>query len=174
MLRVTLAAKHYDIVDHSKKYKGDAHTFFLDMRAWRKFKTRYNLNWERVPFVQASRKLVPQEPGIYAFTAELTGAKLPQHGYILYVGITGDGASKANLQKRYTQYERDLKNMDGRPAVVYMLANWREDLMFNFVPMPNPKVDLKKLEAAFINSIMPPVNRRDFEPKNAAKRQAAF
>lgn len=165
---------HHDLVDHNHRYKGASHTFFLDLRRWRSFKSRYALKWQSVPFIAGSRKLVPQERGIYVFTARLTDSKLPEHGYMLYVGITGDDGSKSNLQLRYGQYERQLKRRNGRPAVYYMMANWRSDLQFNYVPLPNPKVDLAKLEAAFLDSIMPPINKRDFTAKQAAVRQSAF
>ena len=98
-----------------------------------------------------------QERGIYAFTLELTGLKLPPHGYILYVGIAGD-TSGSSLQKRYGQYLQELRSESGRPAVFYMMRNWPDDLFFNFVALPNKKVDLAKLERAFINSVMPPAN----------------
>lgn len=169
-----MSGKHYDLVLNTKKYKGESHEFFLDMKSWKRFKTRYNLNWTKVPFSAASKSLVPDAPGIYIFTAELLDSKLPAHGYILYVGITGDGASASNLRIRYSQYMNQLNNQNGRPAVFYMLENWRDELMFNFVPFTNKAVDLAKLEHALINSLWPPINRRDFEAEKAAVRQAAF
>lgn len=58
--------------------------------------------------------------------------------------------------------------------MVYMMQNWPEELYFNFVALPNRNVDLAKLERAFINSVMPPVNKRDFEAKISAAKRAAF
>jgi hypothetical protein len=168
-----VAGKHHDLVDSAKKYKGDLHEFFLNMKSWRKFKTRFRLDWQKARFGQGSLALIPKERGIYAFTVELSSAKLPAHGYILYVGITGDN-SQANLYKRYSQYLMDFKNENGRPAVVYMLKNWSGDLFFNFVALPNKSVDLAKIETAFINSVMPPVNQTDFSAKIRAAKRAAF
>ncbi len=164
---------YFDLVEHTKKYKGDLHGFFLSMSAWRTFKTRYKLTWQRERFAEANHGKIPQERGIYAFTVELSPSKLPPHGYILYVGITGD-TSAATLRSRFAQYVGHLKKKDGRPAVLYMLDNWSGDLFFNFVPMPNKNVDLAKLEKAVINAIMPPVNKRDFEADIAAPKAAAF
>lgn len=157
----------------TKKYKSGLHSFFLDAKRWRSFKTRFRLDWKKERFDQSALAGIPQERGIYAFTLELTGLKLPPHGYILYVGIAGD-TSGSNLQKRYRQYLQELRSESGRPAVFYMMRNWPDDLFFNFVALPNKKVDLAKLERAFINSVMPPVNKRDFEAKIAAVRQAKF
>jgi hypothetical protein len=169
-----MTAKRFDLVDFTKKYKGDLHEFFLDMRSWKKFKTKIQLNWQKTRFDEANLASIPKERGIYTFTIELSPAKLPPHGYILYVGITGD-ISDANLYKRYNQYLLKLKSDDGRrPAVSYMLWNWRNHLFFNFVPLPNKKVDLAKIERAFINSVMPPVNQMDFTAEIQAARTAAF
>ena len=166
--------KYHDLVNMTKKYKGDAHEFFMDLTSWRQFKSPHKLDWKRVPFKPESRELVPKEPGIYVFTTELLNSALPPHGYILYVGITGDGESKSNLRVRYGQYENKLKNDDGRTAVFYMMDNWRDDLVFNYVPIPDDGIDLGQIEADFINAVMPPVNKRDFETTKAAVRQSAF
>ena len=169
-----MVGKHHDLVKWTKKYKGDAHEFFLDFSSWKKFKTKHKLVWQRVPFKPESRDLVPQERGIYVFCAVLDEGQLPMHGYLLYVGITGDGTSESNLRIRYGQYVRNLKNEDGRPAVFYMMDNWRDALAFDFVAIPDPAVDLGQMESDFINAVMPPVNKRDFEATQAAVRQSAF
>lgn len=168
-----MAGKHHDLVDFTKKYKGDLHEFFLDMKSWKRFKTKADLDWRKTRFGEVGRAAVPHERGIYAFTLELAPAKLPQHGYILYVGITGDD-SEANLHKRYNQYLLNLKNEDGRPGVFYMMKNWKDDLFFNFVAIPNKAVDLAVIEKAFINSVMPPVNKQDLEASIRAAKAAAF
>jgi hypothetical protein len=168
-----VTGKHHDLVNFTKKYKGDSHSFFLDMKNWRKFKTRYNLNWQKLRFGDASHHSVPKERGIYAFTLELAQCKLPLHGYILYIGITGDDSS-ANLYKRYAQYLLNLKNEDGRPAVFYMMDNWPDDLFFNFVPLPNKKIDLAKLEKDLLNALIPPVNKKDLGATITAAKAAAF
>lgn len=164
----------YDLVKRTKRYKGDSHAFFVDTISWSKFRSRYKLEWARVPFGSASRKLVPEVRGVYVFSFEMFVTKFPQHGYFLYVGITGDGDSASNLRKRYSQYERQLKNENGRDAVLYMLKNWKGHLTFNYVALPNPAIDLAQLETAFINAVAPPVNKRDFEPELRAARKAAF
>jgi hypothetical protein len=160
-------------VNFTKKYKGELHSFFLDLGSWKKFKTRYKLEWKRLRFSEESHASVPRERGIYVFTIELAPSKLPLHGYILYVGITGD-TSEQDLHKRYARYLLDYKNAEGRPAVCYMLDNWWGDLFFNFVPMPNKNIDLARIEKAFINAVMPPVNKRDLEARISAPRSAAF
>lgn len=168
-----MAGKHHDLVDFTAKYKSALHDFFLDLNNWRKFKTRHKLDWQKKPFSEASRPDIPDVRGIYTFTLELADAKLPAHGYILYMGITGD-TSNANLRKRFNQYLLHLKNEDGRPAVYAMLKKWQGDLQFNFVPLPNTSIDLAKIERAFLNALIPPVNKTDLGADVIAVKAAAF
>lgn len=168
-----MPSKHYDLVNFTKKYKGDLHGFFLDMKSWRRFKTKFRLDWQKIKFDAAGHAAIPRERGIYAFTVELKPSKLPAHGYILYVGITGD-TSLGHLHQRYSQYLRNLRREDGRPAVLYMMKNFKDDLFFNFVTLPNRAIDLAKIERAFINAVMPPVNKRDLEANIGAARAATF
>ncbi|RWP51058.1 hypothetical protein [Mesorhizobium sp.] len=162
-----------DLVSQTKWFKGELQHFFLDLRRWRKFRTRYKLDWQRERFAEASGPKIPDERGIYVFTAELSPGKLPPHGYILYMGITGD-ISNATLKSRYAQYIRQHKTMNGRPAITYMLANWEEDLFFNFVPLPNKSIDLSHLEKAFLSAVVPPMNKRDIEATITNAKAAAF
>lgn len=47
------------------------------------------MKWEKARFDTASQATVPRERGVYVFTLEFAGAKLPPHSYVLYVGIPG-------------------------------------------------------------------------------------
>ncbi|MGY8635590.1 GIY-YIG nuclease family protein [Bradyrhizobium sp. 14AA] len=162
-----------DIVNQVAKYKADMHAFFLDVDSWKAFKTRHTLVWQRMRFEAGSLTSIPEERGIYAFTLELSPTKLPAHGYIMYIGITGD-TSASNLRKRFAQYLREMKDSKGRPRVVHMLKKWGSDLFFNFVPLPAANVSLTKLEKAMLDAIIPPINVRDMSADITAARKAAF
>ncbi len=164
---------HSDLVNQTKKYKGELHEFSLSMTQWRKFKTKYKLTWHKTRFEEANQVHIPKERGIYAFTVELSPSKLPQHGYILYVGIAGD-TSAATLHSRYRQYVANLKKEDGRPAVFFMLKNWSGDLFFNYVPLAGSSVDLGKMEKSLLSAVIPPVNKRDIAATITAAKAAAF
>lgn len=168
-----MAGKHHDLVDHTRKYKAELYSFFLDLKSWRQFKSKHKLTWQKLRFGATNHGAVPKERGIYAFTVELEPSQMPMHGYLLYVGITGD-TSDANLYKRYAQYLRQRKNKDGRPRMYIALENWADDLFFNFVPLPSPSVNLAKLEKDLINAVKPPVNITDFDAEIMAVRKAAF
>lgn len=165
--------KSFDLVTATKAYKGELHDFFLDLSKWKKFKSKHKLNWQKTTFSAANKANIPTIRGIYAFTLELIPSQLPAHGYILYVGITGD-ASSANLQIRYSQYLRNLEKGDGRPRVQLMLENWDGVLQFNFVPLPDRRISLAKIERDFINAVIPPVNYADFSSELTAVRKADF
>jgi hypothetical protein len=163
-----------DLVTRTKKYKGELHEFFLDMKSWGKFKTKAKLTWQGVAFTPANQSTIPEERGIYVFSVEHRGAKVPVHGYILYVGITGDEDSEGNLRKRYGQYVRQRETGKGRPAVTYMLHNWTGHLSFYFCPVINPKVSLAEIETKFIDALIPPINKRDMSADITAVKAAAF
>ncbi len=168
-----MAGKHHDLVNFTNRYKAAKHEFYMDLTQWRIFKSKRRLDWEKVRFNESHHASVPKVRGIYVFTVELAPSDLPIHGYIMYVGITGHD-SKANLYKRYSQYLRQLKNQDGRPAVYYMLDNWCDDLFFNYVAIPDKAVDLSELEKSIINAIIPPVNKRDLEAEITSAKAAVF
>lgn len=67
-----------------------------------------------------------------------------------------------------------MKKKDGRPRIYFMLANWKDDMFFNFVSIPDKTVDLAKIEGDFLNAVMPPANQADFGGKNKAAKAARF
>ena len=169
-----VAAK-LDLVRSTKKLKSEFAVFHMDIKRWRRFKSRHKLDWQKVRFDKAGQSAVPQERGIYVFSVELEPSKLPIHGYMMYVGITGHDAVDANLRKRVGQYLGYQRRDSGRrPRMRYMLRNWRSDLFFNFAPLPNLNIDLEKMEQAFISAVIPPVNRTDFDADLAGPVIAAF
>lgn len=165
--------KHHDLVNFTKRFKAEKHSFYMDVASWKTFVSPIPLHWSRVPFGEASRAMIPQVRGLYVFTVEAAGTNLPQHGYILYIGETGN-TSKATLHSRYGQYLADLRKEDGRPAVFYMLSNWKQDLIFNFVEVPDTAVDVKAIQDSFIDAVIPPINKKDMKAIIRAGKAADF
>lgn len=165
--------KFHDLIERSDSYQAALRGFFLDLASWRNFTSPVPLQWQRVKFWPAAQDNVPQQRGVYVFTVEAEGLGLPTHGYILYVGITGN-TSAANLRKRYSQYVGNLINENGRPKVFGMLKRWRDDLVFNFVPIADTAIDLAQIEVSFLNSVRPPVNEADFDADIADAKKATF
>jgi|TARA_R100000455_G_C6269889_1_gene125583 hypothetical protein len=164
--------KLHDLVKKTKAHKADEYSFFLDLQSWRKFNTRYKLKWEKMQFLPTNQKHIPKERGVYAFSVALASSNLPDHGYIMYVGITGL-TEKSGLFSRFGQYIREARG-SGRPRVVYMLQNWSGTLVFNFARVTDKRVSLQKLESALLDSLRPPINILDFSADITAVRKATF
>ncbi|WP_433884430.1 hypothetical protein [Pseudomonas vranovensis] len=165
--------KLHDLLADTANYKANSHSFYLDLQAWRQFKTKFPITWNKVKFEKSTQPHIPKERGIYAFTAVWDTSLIPDHGYILYLGITGD-ESKSNLHTRYGQYLSEWRNASKRPKVYFMLEKWKGDLFFNFVPIPDKRLSLSKIETAFLSAIQPPINERDMSVKVTNARRAAF
>jgi hypothetical protein len=167
-----LANPGLDLVRQTDKLKAEERQIFLDLKSWRSFRTTHALKWQKTRFKKPN-PAIPKVRGLYAFTLELFPTILPPHGYILYVGITGDKAART-LRERYNEYFVEARSANARPKVQYMLVKWQRDLFFNYVELPDPSIDLKELESAFINAVRPPVNERDFRAKVSRPRRAKF
>jgi hypothetical protein len=163
----------FDLVDSSDRYASQFHAFYLDPEGWRKFDTPHDLMWTKIKFTQANRSLIPIERGVYAFTVEHCPSKFPKHGYLLYIGITGN-QSGAHLRQRYSQYLQNQSKEKGRPAVLYMLKKWPDNLFFSYCQLPDSTVNLAVLETDLLGALNPPVNKKDFPASISAARRARF
>ncbi|APZ97619.1 hypothetical protein BWQ93_03295 [Sphingopyxis sp. QXT-31] len=85
----------------------------------------------------------------------------PPHGYIMYIGITGEEALHRTLNDRFYEYLKEQRR-NKRPKVHYMLAKYSDDLFFNYVPIADDTFDLGQLEADLNDAIIPPVVEKDF------------
>jgi len=167
------SVKHtFDLVEATRRFKAEVESVFMDFTSWKTFKTTYGLAWKRVKFEKANTASVPDARGIYIFTLQVDENELPIHGYIWYMGIAGHD-SKHTLRKRYGNYLSDQKAPGWkRPKVRYMLQKWKGDLYFNFVEL-DPGVNLKTIESAFLNAIIPPANLADIDATISMPRKAA-
>jgi hypothetical protein len=162
----------HDLVTNRKLMKADSYTLNLSTARWRQFSTPLPLTWKRLPFSKANRSQIPKTRGIYAFSLELPDHNLPLHSYILYVGIAGNNGSHGTLYSRYGQYLGEVNRTRARPKIVYMMTEWPNDLVFNFVEIPDAGVDLKKIENSFQDALLPIVNSRDFSASIQQARDA--
>lgn len=161
----------HDVVTTRKLMKGDSYPLNLSTARWRQFSTPQPLTWKRLPFSKANRGKIPKARGIYAFSLEVSDYNLPLHSYILYVGITGN-VSNATLYARYGQYLTEINRTRARPKIVYMMKEWADDLVFNFVEIPDVGVNLKIIETSLLDALLPLVNTRDFSASIQQARDA--
>jgi len=144
----------------NSQFKRYAKEFILNPIQMRSFTNKCSLDWKKVEFNQANKSLIPQCRGVYAFVFEHNHSNFPPHGYIMYIGETGQD-SNHNLQKRYGDYLRD-KQREKRAKLHYMLNNWEQCLYFHYASVKDKKINLKKLEQNLNDAFIPPFSTNDF------------
>ena len=132
---------------------------------------RPRLAWQSVKFTKASHGSIPEEPGLYAFVVRIPFDGLPQHGWVMYIGQTGDGTSSATLRSRYGQYLRDQRAC--KRAMVFLMLNlWDGHLEFFFTPQPRRKADLETMETQLLGAFRPPFTDRTYPAAFMSPRHA--
>jgi hypothetical protein len=121
------------------------------------------LTWKQTPFDVKHTASVIEQPGVYAFAIQHGALGLPPHGYVIYVGQAGaeKGHKIRTLRKRFTEYFKD-KIKPKRPAVHYFLNAWETCLVFHFAPVDPKATNLKAVEAALNDAMLPPFSINDF------------
>ncbi len=79
----------------------------------------------------------------------------------MYIGQVGHGNDTRTLFARYGDYLREQKQ-NKRPSVHYMLNNWETCLDFCYAEVRDKRINLKKLERALNDSLIPPFSTNDF------------
>ena len=120
-----------------------------------------SLNWKSIKFNNENKKDVSDKRGVYAFVIQHKDNNLPNHGYITYVGITGNESSSRNLRKRYGDYLREQRRPKRR-SIHMMLNKWKDCLYFNYAELEDDSVDLSFIEDRLNDAIIPPYSTNDF------------
>lgn len=147
-------------------------TFTIDPKSWVNANITPPFHWDYVEFKKASAKYVPSEPGLYAFVLRLPFTGLPPHGWIMYIGESGHGTSKHNLQKRFLNYIAEQEKFK-RTSTYFMLNAWKNQLLFFYTELPSRKHELKNLETKLLDAFRPPYSRGGYSATLFAP-QAAF
>jgi hypothetical protein len=150
-----------DLVKHADDIKADRQAFLLSPRRWRTSKVQVPLAWKSVKFEAANRPQVPAIRGVYAFIVQHVNGHFPPHGYIMYIGITGDVSATRTLNDRYYEYLVE-KRKQKRAKIAYMLNKYADDLYFTYATITDPNFDLGKLELELNDAVIPPVVVKDF------------
>jgi hypothetical protein len=164
-----MANKFVDLVDHLKTH---AVTFVLSPARWQAFQAPKSLAWQSVQFVKKNNSKVPDKRGVYAFVVKHDSSDVPEHGFIMYFGITGETAANRTLRKRFGDYLREQKE-NKRPRIYYMMQRYRRALFFHFASITTKSVDMAQLEKALNDTHIPPKVTKDFSA-DVRKAVAAF
>lgn len=160
----------FDLVESTDALLVFGRQFVISPKQLKKFSTVASLVWEKVEFTSANKASIPKTRGIYAFVVEHNDFGLPPHGYVLYVGISGD-TSKRTLQIRYGDYLRD-KRINKRANIHYMLNKWDECLFFHYAAIVDKRIKLSKLEKDMSDALQPPFSKKDFSAEIRQARKA--
>lgn len=155
-----------DFVKLVDRLKSDSIEFWLSPTQWRRSKVPRKLLWKYVPFKKSEATVVPTSRGVYAFLVTNSPSGLPPHGYLMYIGETGN-QSQETLHSRFLSYFREMK--DESRGVHYVLNKYEKYLYFHFCEVTDKRRNLRKLEEALCDTLVPPYNFRDFsaELRNA-------
>jgi hypothetical protein len=151
----TTQTKLADILVHSPH-------FSLVPKNLAALKLPVKLAWQHVAFDQSQTAVVFDEPGVYAFAIQHDAVGLPPHGYVIYIGEVGSERRGARtLRRRFTEYFGE-KVRPKRQHVTYFLNAWQTCLVFYFAPVDPKVVNLKTVEAALNDAMLPPYSVKDF------------
>lgn len=152
----------HDFVQKVDALSADAKRFFLSPTRWRSSRVVIPVNWSSpIPFTTANQAGIPDKPGVYAFVVRHINNHFPQHGFIMYIGITGANGNGRSLHDRYSDYLRE-KTKKKRPKVHYMLNKYSDDIHFTYSEIDPASVDLEALELDLNDAILPPIVIKDF------------
>jgi hypothetical protein len=150
----TTGAKYAEDSDELKVWE---QRFTLSPNRWNSAKIAVNLKWLYVPFDEQSLNDVPKTRGLYAFVIAHRQTYFPPHGYIMYVGITGDKAANRSLRIRFKDY-LDERDAGGRPKIVNILNKYRDNILFYYAELPDRSQSLKSIEDEMLSALIPPCN----------------
>ena len=122
------------------------------------------LSWSSVRYGLDELNKVPNDTrGVYAFVVSHCGPVLPQHGYVVYVGIAGQ-RSERSLYDRYRDY-LNTKKILKRDNITKMIGTWSDVLYFVYAPVPDTlsSDDLIALEVEIASALLPPFSKRDLK-----------
>lgn len=140
-----------------------ADDFVLDQLGWSSIGFDNDDELENVP---------DDKRGVYAFVVTHQNDVLPQHGYVLYIGMAGQKSDRP-LRERYQDYLNPAK-VKKRMGITRMIANWYDVLHFYFAPVDDEvsTEELEELEKQLNTAMMSPFAEKDMDADAKRKRKA--
>lgn len=132
------------------------------------------LTWQRIKFEAPEFDRLPDDKrGIYALVLCELNTSLPQHGYVIYIGIAGR-RSERSLRKRCKDYLNAKKLKKERGGIAYAIGNWKDILYLFYAPVDDAvsTADLEQVEKELNGALLPPYSRAGIEVKTKRLRKA--
>jgi hypothetical protein len=159
----------FKLGDHVKLH---AESVILSPKMWKKYKSKYGLQWNEVKFILGSANSVPTTSGLYAFVVTPPADDFPPSNWLFYIGEVGaTGGNGRTLRARYKEYLSELKRMT-RPSISTVLNRYRKYTSFYYCELDWQLTNIKVVESELISALWPPVNRADFELDVRSVRRA--
>lgn len=134
--------------------------FCLSPVQWAKYSLSFRLQWTTIKFTQQNRSCVPKHSGLYAFTVSPSvNDALVQH-YLMYIGQAGAGSDNT-LHARYQDYITPSK-VAKRDKIKRLMELWDGHIWYSYVALDSNSNDLKNIEFALNDALLPPCVTGDF------------
>lgn len=160
-----------EFVERVERFKAERRSFYLSPDRWNNSRVKIPLEWAEIKFEQGSKAQVPDNGGIYAFIVKHPNDHFPPHGFVMYIGITGERGKERTLRDRFGEYLYE-KAKNKRVKLHFMLNKYKENLYFNYVALDAHDVDLSQLEIDLNDALVPPVGTKDFSAEIRQLRDA--
>ena len=138
-----------------QELKGFGLQFYLSPKQMEKFESHWRLEWKTIPMERAQRSNIPRRRGVYAFSVRFRRDEIPPHRYTFYIGQAGHG-SKNTLRQRFVSYFKDR-----RPLLRYYFDTYENNVDFSYSTVSD-RTNLKLLEEALCDAVIPPAVQNDF------------
>ncbi len=158
-----------DLVKLVDRLKKDREEFWLSKTQWKRSKVPKTLKWNSVRFRKAESTAVPASRGVYAFLIKFCSDGIPPHGYLMYVGETGND-SQETLRSRFLGYFSEMQAKER--SIHYVLCKYENHLYFHYSLVLDRRRNLKRIEAWLCDTLVPPYNVKDFSVEMRKAKKA--
>jgi len=131
--------------------------FILSPEQWETLNGAYlDYNWHEIKFSEINRDTLPEEGGLYFFTASPKKTNANFLNFLFYIGETQD------INKRYSDYLDKIDNpKSGQYKVYTIIEDFPDNLYFHYVLLPGiDRVERKTIENILITGYIPPINTK--------------
>ena len=138
-----------------RELKGYGLQYYLSPKQVENFEAPCALGWKTVRMDRKKRLKIPSRKGVYAFSVRFSKGGIPPHRYTFYIGQAGHGTN-GTLRKRFGAYFHEK-----RPKLRYYFDTYEGYVDFSYSTVSSG-TDLKELEEALCDAVIPPAVQQDF------------